>query len=151
MRPRATREESARARRHHRGAGALLLLATHHARAQSPAAGPNIPSTVYPPLCSIDPEFVHSHPRSTVLNVSDGTHARCVSVIIPGDGRNDAAVGPMPVLFDFHGAGGNAARFGRSSDSGMPPTKWPTLAQQYNFVVVGGEALQWSAGPPGPA
>ena len=82
-----------------------------------------------------------------MLNISDGTHPRCLSAIIPS-----GSTSPMPILFDFHGAGGNAGNFGmrRSKDG----SAWLALAMQHKFTIVGGEALQFTGGDgpgPGPA
>ena len=121
--------------------GLLLLLLPPAALAQ----GPGIPTTAFPPLCSIAPPALAANRGSRVLNITDGTHPRCISVIVP------TGAGPFPVLFDFHGAGGNAGNFGMRSD-GLGAS-WSALAAEHNFVVVGGEALQWTAGhsgPPGP-
>jgi hypothetical protein len=136
-------------------AAALGLLLVHRqALAQTLAGGappgPNIPAQAFPPMCSIAPQLSESFPRSTVLTVSDGTHPRCVSVIIPGDGTGTTDALPMPVLFEFHGAGGNARNYGHGADATQ--TSWAQLAAAHSFVVAGGEALQWSDGgsAPGP-
>ena len=42
-----------------------------------------------------------------IMNLTDGNISRCISVVIPN--TIDSAA---PVLFDFHGAGGNARGIG---------------------------------------
>jgi len=64
-----------------------------------------------------------------VVSLSDGTYDRCISVITP-----TSAVKPMPVLFWFHGAGGNAAHCG--------PDDLVEAAEKHGFALVCGEATQ---------
>lgn len=120
-----------------------LLLAGAAAVAQ-PFGPPGIPPTAFPPLCSIAPQVAAQAPSSTVLNFTDGTHARCASVIVP-----PGVHGPLPILFDFHGAGGNAGNFGARRD--RLGVSWLSLATNHSFAVVGGEAIQWTAKGPAPA
>jgi len=54
----------------------------------------------------------------------------------------------MPVLFDFHGSGGNAHDYPHPADS--TGSSWADIALAHGFAVVGGEALQFSA-PPSPS
>ena len=79
----------------------------------------------------------HCACRSFVLNVTDGLHPRCVSVIANRHNGN-----PLPVLFDFHGAGGNAQGYGMKSDT--LGVRWSKLAETNNFALIGGEATQWT-------
>jgi len=63
--------------------------------------------------------------------VSDGENERCISVIVP-----EGAKKPMPVLFWFHGGGGNAQRCG--GGFGIPFN----LSLSKGFAIVCGEAIQ---------
>ena len=78
-------------------------------------------------------------PNSVVLNVSDGLHTRCLSVVVPNGVSN------APILFNFHGAGGSAANFGQEEDT--LGVLWADLAEERGFGYVGGEAVQWSTPP----
>ena len=51
----------------------------------------------------------------------------------------------MPVLFDFHGAGGNAHNYGTRCDGDGRTLSF--YGQRHGFAVVGGEALQFGGGP----
>lgn len=64
--------------------------------------------------------------------MSDGKNQRCMSLITPS-----SAPKPMPVLFWFHGSGGNAGHCGNS--------KLVQLAEQHGFAYICGEAIdgQW--------
>ena len=92
------------------------------------------------PRCSIAQTVLTRNPNSTVLNISDGLHARCLSVVIP-----HAAQLPMPILFDFHGAGGNAKDFPVRRDA--EGITMASLSETYGFALVGGEALQFDPMP----
>ena len=92
--------------------------------------------TPLPPRCSLDPSVHAAQPESTVLHISDGLHTRCLAVVIPS-----GVPKPMPVLLDFHGAGGNARRYGGRTDA--LGTTLADLAAKHGFGVVGGEALQF--------
>merc|ERR1712241_138455 len=65
-----------------------------------------------------------------VVQLSDGKYNRCMSVITP-----KSASGRIPILFWFHGSGGNAARCGGQSEL-------YELAEKHGFALVCGEALQ---------
>ena len=80
-----------------------------------------------------------------MLNLTDGLHDRCLSVLLPDSPKK------LPILFDFHGAGGNAANYGRNTDVSTGRS-WGDIAAIHGFAVVGGEALQFSSpNPPGPS
>jgi poly(3-hydroxybutyrate) depolymerase len=64
-----------------------------------------------------------------VVTLSDGEYDRCISVITPS-----SAPKPMPVLFWFHGSGGNAAHCGNQ--------QLVDIAKEGGFTLVCGEALQ---------
>lgn len=68
-------------------------------------------------------------PESKVLSLEIGSWTRCATVTVPAD-----AYGPMPVLFWFHAAGGDAAKpqCGHFAQIGL----------DQKFVVVCAEALQ---------
>ena len=102
-----------------------------------------IPSNVYPPLCSLkDPS------QGFVLNITDGVNQRCASVITPNNqGKKD-----LPILFVFHGAGGNAKHFGGLTDS--MGKSWSDVSSDLSksgFAIVGGEATQFSGSSPSPS
>lgn len=65
-----------------------------------------------------------------VLSVSDGTNTRCIAVV-----ASTSAKQPLPILFWFHGSGGNAGHCG-SGELGQ-------LAIDNGFALVCGEALQY--------
>eukprot|EP01063_Lacrimia_lanifica_P041420 TRINITY_DN9662_c0_g1_i1.p1 TRINITY_DN9662_c0_g1~~TRINITY_DN9662_c0_g1_i1.p1 ORF type:complete len:422 (+),score=56.97 TRINITY_DN9662_c0_g1_i1:37-1302(+) len=106
----------------------------------------DIPSDVNAPMCSIDATVAEEWPASTVLHVSDGVNPRCAVVLVPPGERQ-----PLPMLFDFHGAGGNARNFGVRKD--MSGVSWADLALKNGFAVIAGEATQFGSKPvtPGPA
>ena len=68
------------------------------------------------PKCSLNiPSSVSdSLSESHIVEVSDGVSERCAALLIPdreeGDDEN------LPVLFDFHGSGGSASKYGSRSD-----------------------------------
>jgi len=66
------------------------------------------------------------------VKLSDGKNERCMSLITP-----TSAPQPMPVLFWFHGSGGNAGHCGNS--------KLVQLAEEHGFALICGEAIdgQW--------
>ena len=100
----------------------------------------SIPSNVYPPLCSLKDSS-----QGFVLNVTDGVNPRCASVITPPTRGNH------PVLFVFHGAGGNAKNFGGLKDSAGK--SWSDVSSDLSksgFAIVGGEATQFSGSSPSP-
>eukprot|EP00911_Craspedida_sp_UC1_P002274 UC1_evm1s1726 len=82
----------------------------------------------------------------TIQFQADGTgNRRCVTVLTPKVHAN--APSPMPVLFYFHGAGGNAGHCGMMPDaSGVALQDY---ARRYGFVLVCGEALQDAYGKGG--
>ena len=51
----------------------------------------------------------------------------------------------MPMLFDFHGAGGNAKDFPVRRDA--EGITMASLSETYGFALVGGEALQFDPMP----
>lgn len=76
--------------------------------------------------------------KGTVYKVSDGVYDdRCFSIIDPTTSKKS-----IPILFWFHGSGGNAHNCGsqRGRDSGT--SSLYELSQQYGFALVCGEALQ---------
>merc|ERR1712232_988833 len=77
------------------------------------------------PTCS-----VNGVAGGQVVTFSDGTYQRCMSLITPS-----SAPKPMPILWWFHGSGGNAAHCG-----GM--TELISLANSHGFALVCGEATQ---------
>jgi hypothetical protein len=64
-----------------------------------------------------------------VVKFSDGKYQRCMSLITPSSAKK-----PMPILWWFHGSGGNAAHCGSS-----PMVK---LAESSGFAFICGEAAQ---------
>merc|ERR1712039_453800 len=58
------------------------------------------------PTCS-----VNGAADGNVVTFSDGTYQRCMAVITPSSSPK-----PMPILWWFHGAGGNAAHCGNMRD-----------------------------------
>jgi len=64
-----------------------------------------------------------------VVTLSDGKNQRCIAVITPSSAKS-----PMPVLFWFHGAGGNAGHCGSNS-------KLVAQAEQHGFAYICGEAV----------
>ena len=96
-----------------------------------------------PPVCSIAPSVLASSPKSVVLHFSDGQNPRCVSVVVPSN-----AAGPLPVLFDFHGAGGSAHAYGMRHDGEGKSLGF--YGDKHGFAVIGGESLQFGSGPPVP-
>lgn len=78
------------------------------------------------PTCSVSG-------NGQVVSLSDGQYDRCMSVITPS-----GATGPMPVLFNFHGGGGNGQNCGSGPESG----ELASIAQSSGFALVCGEALQ---------
>ena len=115
----------------------MIALATLQTTALAGAilqATPEYP-TPHAPTCSIESQTQSKLPRSTVMHVTDGIHKRCVSVLIPSNVNSK-----VPILFDFHGAGGNAANYGGRRDrSGQ---SWADLIERHGFAVVGGQRLQ---------
>mmetsp|Transcript_42686 Transcript_42686/g.123488 ORF Transcript_42686/g.123488 Transcript_42686/m.123488 type:complete len:375 (+) Transcript_42686:3-1127(+) len=69
----------------------------------------------------------------SVIKFSDGKNSRCIAVVAP-----ESAKQPMPVLFWFHGSGGNAAHCG--------PRELVDLAAAKGFALVCGEAIQGDHG-----
>jgi poly(3-hydroxybutyrate) depolymerase len=76
------------------------------------------------PTCS-----VNGASGGQVVTVSDGKYQRCFSLITP-----PSVSTPMPILFWFHGSGGNAAHCG--SDPLVE------LAEEHGFAFICGEATQ---------
>ena len=81
------------------------------------------------PKCSVSGD-----PDGQVLRFRVGLHERCAAVVAP---RQPAAA-KLPVLFFFHGSGGNAAACDR-----LPMA---AVAKQNGFALVCGEAVQYSNG-----
>merc|ERR1712125_223488 len=77
------------------------------------------------PTCS-----VNGAAGGQVVTFSDGTYQRCMSLIKPS-----SAPKPMPILWWFHGSGGNAAHCGKMSDL-------VSLANSVGFAFICGEATQ---------
>merc|ERR1712083_829851 len=76
------------------------------------------------PTCS-----VNGAAGGQVVSLSDGTYQRCMSLITPS-----SAPKPMPVLWWFHGSGGNTAHCGNS--------QMVDLANSVGFAFICGEATQ---------
>jgi len=64
-----------------------------------------------------------------VVKFSDGKYERCMAVITPSSAKK-----PMPILWWFHGSGGNAAHCGDS--------KLVSIAESVGFAFICGEATQ---------
>jgi hypothetical protein len=77
------------------------------------------------PTCS-----VNGVAGGQVATFSDGSFDRCISVITPS-----SVTKPLPILFWFHGAGGNAAHCGEMKEL-------IDLSGSVGFVLVCGEATQ---------
>jgi len=77
------------------------------------------------PTCS-----VNGAAGGQVLTFSDGTYKRCISLITPSSVKK-----PMPILWWFHGAGGNAAHCGNEQEL-------VELAETVGFALICGEATQ---------
>mmetsp|Transcript_31135 Transcript_31135/g.70967 ORF Transcript_31135/g.70967 Transcript_31135/m.70967 type:complete len:304 (+) Transcript_31135:59-970(+) len=87
------------------------------------------------------PQCGSTHPDGRAVgNFSDGRNDRCYSVVTPAD-----APRPMPVVFWFHGAKGNAKDCGVSG----PGSEMGALAVKYGFALVCGEGVQGIFGPGG--
>lgn len=86
------------------------------------------------PTCSVG--SAHSKFGQTFENFTDGVHQRCISVI------GDTSKGPLPLLFFFHGSGGNAKNCGEQPDvdTGTP---FADVAINNGFALVCGEANQY--------
>ena len=97
----------------------------------------DVPTNVGPPKCSIKLPTASEDKlsQSTVVNVSDGVYERCAALLIPD--RDDDE--KLPILFNFHGSGGNASFI--ETHSGQVGNKWGDLAVSGKFTLVGGEAL----------
>lgn len=72
----------------------------------------------YTPKCS-----VNGVAGGQVVTLSDGKNQRCMSLITPASAQK-----PMPVLFWFHGSGGNAGNCGSS--------KLVALSEQHGFAFI---------------
>jgi poly(3-hydroxybutyrate) depolymerase len=85
-------------------------------------------NTTYSPQCS-----TNGASGGEVVTWSDGKNQRCMAVITPSSAKT-----PMPVLFWFHGSGGNAAHCGSNS-------QLVQLAESTGFAYICGEAVdgQW--------
>lgn len=70
-----------------------------------------------------------------VVKFSDGTQDRCMAIIAPASTAEVEASAKLPVLFWFHGSGGNAAACGHSPFAAM--------AKENGFALVCGEAVQY--------
>jgi len=77
------------------------------------------------PVCS-----VNGAAGGQVVSLNDGKYARCMSVITPSSAKK-----PMPIVFWFHGSGGNAGHCGSNS-------QMVSLAESTGFAYVCGEATQ---------
>jgi len=90
-------------------------------------------------LAQNDPKCGTINNKGSVYKVSDGVYDdRCFSLIEP----STTSENKLPILFWFHGAGGNAGHCGgnRGRDSGT--SSMYDLAQKFGYVLVCGEALQ---------
>jgi len=77
------------------------------------------------PQCS-----VNGAAGGQVVTVNDGKYQRCFSLITP-----PGVQGPMPLLFWFHGSGGNAGHCGNQAEL-------VRLSKQHGFAYICGEATQ---------
>ena len=102
---------------------------------------PSFGQDVADPLCSIQYPSRHDDvlSQSKVIYVSDGTNDRCASVVIPDRDEEDQK---LPILFDFHGAGGNRANY-PGDKKGAEGNSWADIATDAQFALVGGEAQQF--------
>ena len=78
---------------------------------------------------------VGGDPNGQVVQFTDGSQQRCMSIISP---PSNASTSKLPVLFWFHGHGGNAAECDRNPLA--------ALAKQHGFALVCGEAVQTARG-----
>eukprot|EP00966_Prymnesium_polylepis_P289385 6684867-Prymnesium_polylepis.1 len=139
------------------------------------AAAQSYPTPIYPPRCAIA-DKISWLSNSTVFNVTDGVHPRCVSVVMDSIDEAQSIFAPecaqsllirapqgrskFPILFVFHSSGGNAGTFGQQSEGATGRT-WGDVASIHGFAAVGCEALQFTpqpalpfadgSGPPAPA
>jgi hypothetical protein len=76
----------------------------------------------------------------SVVAVNDGKHNRCFSMLTPPTAQK-----PMPVLFWFHGAGGDATSCGQQMNSGPESGSLAALSEKHGFALVCGNAIdgQW--------
>jgi hypothetical protein len=70
---------------------------------------------------------------------------RCFTTIHPTKG-SPSSDRPMPVVFFAHGSGGSAGNCGFPRDLGGG--RWTDLVEKYGFVLLCGEALQYSVSNP---
>jgi len=103
----------------------------------------DVPTTHNAPACSLDAKVKAAHPESFVVSdlVDGGNNKRCIAVVVPSLAAASPNSKPA-ILFDFHGAGKNASKYGAHNDT--LGSSWADLASKYGFVVVAGEALQWN-------
>jgi hypothetical protein len=88
-------------------------------------AGASALNATNTPSCS-----VNGAAGGQVVTLSDGKYDRCISLITPSSAKK-----PMPLLFWFHGSGGNAAHCGDQRDLVQ-------LSEQHGFAFICGEATQ---------
>eukprot|EP01052_Picozoa_sp_SAG31_P016326 SAG31_NODE_1076_length_10037_cov_8.357818_13_plen_292_part_00 len=99
-----------------------------------------------PPSPSPGPDAVKcstgGDPDGLVIKFNDGSQERCLAVIAPS--RQPGAA-KLPVLFWFHGSGGNAANCGARPAADGGPTL-AAVAKQNGFALICGEAVQGAHG-----
>merc|ERR1719410_1717245 len=90
----------------------VLFLATVLGRSSSPTDDkppPPTPPSTDTPLCSTK----YMSPNGIAVNTTDGDgNDRCYSLVTP-----PSTLEKLPVLFYFHGSGGNAAACGKARDA----------------------------------
>jgi len=93
---------------------------------------------ILPPKCGVAPQVTGLPLTATVVNLTVGGYDRCYTVLRP----TKSPWSSVPVLFWFHGAGGNA-RFcgGEASPDG---SSLAALAAAHGFGLVCGEAVQYN-------
>lgn len=101
-----------------------VLVACLGVAAAQPSPPPSPTPSSNTPTCS-----VNGAAGGQVVQLSDGKYDRCISLITPSSAKK-----PMPVLWWFHGSGGNAAHCGDS--------QLVSLAESVGFAFVCGEATQ---------
>lgn len=103
------------------GVFACAVVSTAEASVDAPATASSLPN---PTKCAVGSAI-----DGEVKNLTDGTYNRCFSIITPRKAEL-----PMPVLFWFHGSGGNAA--------GCGTHPLVDIARQHGFALVCAEGLQ---------